>query len=221
MRSITTFVFIAILVFSSTSVSAQSTVTVWFKDGATSASYNGSIKGSKYIDYRVSARAGQTMTVKLTGRSGEPPYFNVVKRGSDVAIADDARETTEWTGEIPENGAYVVRVLIAKAGRLANRTSNFRVTISIDGGSQSGGVAGASGDSTIYYDCNGSRLRADFKYGDFSSVRIRFGTQDITLPLEQSPTGRKFEIENNLFHVQGKTATLRTKVLDSECRETR
>lgn len=121
-------------------VRAQLTVNVKFARGRSAATYNGTIKGDRYVDYRIDAKEGQTMSVKLTRRSGEPPYFNVLKSGSEVAIADDAREVTEWTGQLPSSDTYVVRVYVAKAARLAGRTSNFRMTVSITGGSANNAV---------------------------------------------------------------------------------
>lgn len=204
----------------SSDVFGQSTVTVRFARGSSSGAYTGSIRGDRYIDYLVSARVNQRMTVRRTRRSGEPPYFNVLKKGSEVAIADDARETTEWTGDLPSDGTYTIRVYMAKAGRLAGRTSNFRISIAVDNGSRSGGAA-VSGNKTVYYDCESSRLRADFSQENVPVVRIRFGTQDIKLPLEQSTVGSLYEFNNQSFLVVGNEATLRTKVLDARCKVTR
>lgn len=112
--------------------SAQSKVDVRFQKGKTIGYYNGSIRGEKYIDYVMRAKGGQTLRVVLTKRSGSPTYFNVLRPGSDVAIADDARESQSWKGELPVDGNYVVRVYLAKADRLANRAGAFKVGFSIE-----------------------------------------------------------------------------------------
>lgn len=112
--------------------SAQSKVNVRFKAGTTMGYYNGSVKGAKYIDYVMVAKAGQTLRVQLQKRSGSPTYFNVLRSGSEVAIADDAREVESWKGVLAENGSYVVRVYLAKADRLANRTGSYKVGFSIE-----------------------------------------------------------------------------------------
>lgn len=206
----------AFFIFSSIAVSGQSMVNVRFRAGANSGTYNGSIKGARYVDYLVQAHKHQRMTIKLTKSSGEPPYLNVLRKGSEVAIADDAREVTGWSGYIQDTGTYAIRVFIAKAGRLANRTSNFRISITITDGARSGGSASTS--KTVYYDCDSSRLRADFKEENVPVVRIRFGTQDITLPLEPSEIGSKYEFNNQMFWVIGDTATLESKVYNSTCK---
>jgi hypothetical protein len=116
----------------STTTSAQTKVDVRFKPGSTMGFYNGSIRGERYIDYQVRAKGGQTLRVQLTPRSGAPTYFNVIRPGSDVAIADDAREVTSWKGVLPEDGIYVVRVYMAKADRLARRAANFKIGFSAE-----------------------------------------------------------------------------------------
>ncbi len=65
---------------------AQTKVNVRFARGKTTGSYNGSIRGQRYMDYVLRARAGQTLRVVLTKRSGAPVYFNVLPSGSEVAI---------------------------------------------------------------------------------------------------------------------------------------
>jgi hypothetical protein len=112
--------------------SAQTKVNVRFSPGKTIGSYNGSVRGAKFIDYVMVAKGRQTLRVVLTKRSGVPTYFNVLRSGSDVAIADDARDSQSWKGVLPEDGKYVVRVFVAKADRLANRTGAFKVGFSIE-----------------------------------------------------------------------------------------
>lgn len=128
----TALVLLIVLGAASIETTAQTKVTVKFRPGTSSGTYTGTVRGRRYIDYTMYANGGQTLSVTLTRRSGEPPYFNVLPGGSEVAIADDAREATEWTGTLSDSGTYVVRVYIAKAGRLANRTSNYRITFKIE-----------------------------------------------------------------------------------------
>ena len=57
-----------------------------FAKGASSATAKGSLTGDKTIDYKLRARAGQTMTVSLKTSNGAN-YFTVLPPGSkDVAI---------------------------------------------------------------------------------------------------------------------------------------
>ena len=110
----------------------QTKVNVRFARGKTTGSYTGSIRGQRYTDYVLRAKGGQTLRVVLTKRSGAPVYFNVLPSGSDVAIADDARQSTSWRGVLPNDGTYVVRVYMEKADRQNNRSSSFNVRFSIE-----------------------------------------------------------------------------------------
>ena len=194
---------------------AQSTVNVRFRAGTSSATYNGTVRGDGYVDYALSASGGQTMSVTLTRTSGADVYFNVLRKGSEVAIADDAREVTSWSGTLDSTDTYVVRVYMPKSSRLAKRTAGFRVKIGV-----TGSAASSAGGKTVYYDCDGAKLQADFKNGTPPTVRLRFGTQDIELPREESASGEKYEFNNQLFWVKGRNATLESKVLNADCRQT-
>ena len=63
--------------------------TVRFAKGESSATTKGSIKGDRTIDYKLRAKAGQTMSVSLKTTNGAN-YFNVLPPGSsDVANLPD------------------------------------------------------------------------------------------------------------------------------------
>lgn len=194
------------------SASAQSVVNVRFRSGAASATVNGAIRGARYIDYAVAASRGQKMSVKLTKRTGTDVYFNVLRKGSEVAISDDARETMSWNGELDSTDTYVVRVYLPKSARLANRASTYRLVIGVTGGNTT-----SARTRTLYYNCESANLRADFTDGNPKTVRLRYGTQDINLPLEPSASGSKYEFNNQMFWVKGRTATLESKVLNATC----
>jgi len=201
-------------IFGCSEASAQSRVNVSFRRGATQATYNGTVRGAGYVDYLVRASVGQTMAVKLTKRSGDFPYFNILLNGSEEAIADNAREVTEWKGELPSTGVYSVRVYMAKAGRLAGRTSNFRIAFSV---TNNVAASNANGTRTVYYDCEGSDLRADFNAGPAATVRLRYGTEDFELPLARSASGSKYESGGQMFWIKGNMATLESKVYNAQC----
>ena len=128
----TIFIGFALLISGAAPLKAQTKVTVRFKAGTSSGTYNGSLRGNRYVDYVLKATEGQNLTVRLTRRTGETPYFNILRVADGEAIADDAREATEWTGNLPETREYIVRVYVAKAARLANRSSAYRIAFKIE-----------------------------------------------------------------------------------------
>ncbi len=104
---------------------------VSFKAGASSATLKGSIKGDKTIDYRLGAKAGQTMSVTLKTNNGAN-YFNVLPPGSDAAIAIGADTGNAWTGTLPVDGDYTVRVFLMRAAARRNEAATYTLAVGID-----------------------------------------------------------------------------------------
>ena len=107
-------------------------VNVAFKVGTTGADYSNTVKGATAVDFYVKAKAGQKMSVKLTS-ANTSLYFLVTKSGAVESIADDARDATEWTGELPDDATYVVRVyLFRNAARTNKRPVSFKIRFDVD-----------------------------------------------------------------------------------------
>jgi hypothetical protein len=110
-----------------------------FAKGASSATVKGSIAGRQTIDYKLRAKAGQTMKVSLkSGNTGLA--FNVLPPGSkDVAI-EGAIELQDWSGALPADGEYTVRTYLNRAAARRGEKASYTLTVAIDAGAaQSGG----------------------------------------------------------------------------------
>jgi hypothetical protein len=106
---------------------------VQFDKGSSSATIKGSLKGDQTIDYTLRARAGQTMSVKLATEDGAN-YFNVLPPGSnDEAIFIGSSDGNEWTGTLPADGEYKVRVYLMRSAARRNETANYTLTVGITG----------------------------------------------------------------------------------------
>lgn len=104
---------------------------VRFAKGASSATIKGSIKGEKTIDYRLGARAGQTMSVALKA-SNAAMYFNVLPPGSsDVAVFVGSTGGNEWTGKLEADGEYTVRVYLMRSAARRKEASSYTLTVGI------------------------------------------------------------------------------------------
>jgi hypothetical protein len=117
--------------------------TIQFAKGASSATVKGSIQGRQTIDYKLRARAGQTMTVNL--KSGNPGLaFNVLPPGSkDVAI-EGAIGLQDWSGALPADGEYTVRTYLDRAGARRGEKASYTLTVAI---AAAAAQAGGSGDA--------------------------------------------------------------------------
>ncbi|MFO1306258.1 MAG: hypothetical protein U1F54_21235 [Burkholderiales bacterium] len=117
---------------------------VQFAKGASSATVKGSIKGDKTIDYKLRARAGQTMAVKLVTSNGSN-YFNVLRPGSkDVAIFTGSSDGNEWSGALPADGEYTIRVYLMRNAARRNETANYTLTVGVTGSAVATPALGAA-----------------------------------------------------------------------------
>lgn len=104
---------------------------VAFKPGATGATVKGFIKGPETVDYKVAAKAGQTMTVSLRG-SNRFTYFNVLPPGSAEAIFVGASATEQrFEGALPASGDYTVRVFLMRNAARRDESSSYALTVSL------------------------------------------------------------------------------------------
>lgn len=118
-----------IVSFSAQYTSAQTKIRVRFPAGTHGTTVKGTVRGSVYKDYLVGSSAGQTMEVKLTS-TGNPSVFTVFN--PDGTNLDIGAEREEFTGELPTNGDYVVRVLMMRnEARRKNSASNYILKISV------------------------------------------------------------------------------------------
>jgi hypothetical protein len=107
---------------------------VTIAQGASSATIKGTLKGGADVDYVVRAAAGQTLEVKLQG-SNRQNYFNVLPPGSaNVAMyAGEMTGKPTWSGVLPSDGNYVVRVYLARPAARRNESSKYTLTATVTG----------------------------------------------------------------------------------------
>lgn len=108
-------------------------VDVQFAPGTSGASYSGTIRGSDTAEYRLGARAGQTMTVALRARNPSA-YFNVTAQGSDTAIFVGQTSGNDFSGVLPANGTYIVQVYLVRAAARRNETADYTIDFRIAAG---------------------------------------------------------------------------------------
>jgi hypothetical protein len=114
-----------------------------FAKGTSSLTVKGSLAGDKTIDYTLRARAGQTMTVTLK-TSNAANYFNVLPPDSgDVAIFIGSTSGNEWTGVLPADGEYAIRVYLMRSAARRNEVANYTLTVGINDGAPSSPLGAA------------------------------------------------------------------------------
>ena len=118
-----------------------------FAKGTSSATVKGSLKGDKTIDYKLRAKAAQTMSVTLK-TSNAANYFNVLPPGSTgEAIFIGSSSGNDWTGPLPADGEYTVRVYLMRSAARRNETADYTLTVGITGSAATSAALGAASAS--------------------------------------------------------------------------
>jgi hypothetical protein len=150
-----------------------------FDSGASSATMKGSITGNETVDYQLRARAGQTMSVMLkTGNSSN--YFNVLPPGSVAALANSSTSGNDWTGTLPVDGDYRIRVYLMRSAARRNETANYALTVRITG-STDAKVAGTPYHATGMVPCSVGTDPKRSAQCSFGVIRSSPGHADVYL----------------------------------------
>lgn len=107
---------------------------VQFPKGSTGTSIQGQLKGpdKDAHDHVLRAKAGQRMTVSMSTASTST-YFNVLPPGSsgEALFAGERMGGSSWTGELPADGEYTVRVYLNRAAARQGRSASYTLKISV------------------------------------------------------------------------------------------
>jgi hypothetical protein len=174
-------IILVLIMFFSMAPSAQAIEAkrINFPTGASSATVKGSISGDKSVDYKLRAKAGQTMNVNMQ-TSNDANYFNVLPPGSDAAIAIGANLGNRWTGTLPVDGDYTIRVYLMRSAARRNETANYTLTVGITG-SADAKVPGTSYHATGMVPCSVGTDPKGSAQCSFGVIRSAAGQADVYL----------------------------------------
>jgi hypothetical protein len=105
---------------------------VQFAKGASSAVIKGQLKGDAMVDYVVRAAAGQTLSVELQ-KTNAQNYFNVMPPGSTGSAMFVGDSGENYSGVLPTDGDYIVRVYLMRPAARRGESSNYTLTIGASG----------------------------------------------------------------------------------------
>jgi hypothetical protein len=127
-----TALFATMLAMSAQATDKVTVVPVQFAKGAHSAAVKGTFKGYDSINYTLVAKAGQTMTVNISGSSNA--NFNVYAPG-DVPGQAEAMGTgyvdEKWQGTLPASGMYTIQVYQMRASARRGEAVPHTLSVSI------------------------------------------------------------------------------------------
>lgn len=108
----------------SSSTQQDRTRRVQFERGRTSTVIKDSVVRGTKDNYIVGARKGQTLTVHISSNE-DNAVFDVYRYVEDGERLTNEDETTDWEGELPDNGDYLISV----SGTRGNASYRLEITI--------------------------------------------------------------------------------------------
>ncbi|MBL8492459.1 MAG: hypothetical protein JNM82_16905 [Rhodocyclaceae bacterium] len=90
------------------------------------------ITGRQTVDYRLRGGAGQTLTVTLSASHGQA-HFNLAPPGSGVAMFNGSVAGRRYSGTLPDDGEYTVRIYLMRAAARRGATSRFTLQAALAG----------------------------------------------------------------------------------------
>lgn len=128
--ALTAFALPALLVLClATAAGAEDKPQIKFAPGADSASRKGEIQGMDRDIYPITAKAGQTMRVRVSNKL-HLVLFRIQKPGKEEAYLPKAGEdddATQWEGTLPATGTYKI-IVGAMRGEDTRYTLEVRIT---------------------------------------------------------------------------------------------
>ena len=107
---------------------------VQFAPGSKVVTIKDTISGYQSINYRLSARAGQSMTITLNS-SNTANYFNIFAPGKapgDKAMYIGSIHGSRYAGNLPLDGEYMIQVFLMRNAARRNEQANYTLDISIE-----------------------------------------------------------------------------------------
>lgn len=127
------FLALSALLVAGTPIVAQDrirTVPIQFAKGASSKAIKGSVRGYDTVNYTIAARAGQTMTVRMTTANASS-YFNVTAPGADAAMFIGSTSGNRFTTTIPSTGTYTIQVYLMRNAARRGEAANFTLNVAV------------------------------------------------------------------------------------------
>lgn len=101
-----------------------------FDKGTDAVEIKQSIQGSLTAQYRVSAKAGQILTVDLKP-SNTSVYFNITAKGADYALFDGSIMGNHFMGPLPVDGEYTVQMYLMRNAARRNEVANYNLSLNL------------------------------------------------------------------------------------------
>jgi hypothetical protein len=104
---------------------------VQFPRGTSGTTLQGRVKGDESIDYQLSLRGGQPVSVVLHSHNSSL-YFNVIAPSAQEAMFVGSMSGNHFSGIVPDSGAYTIRVYLMRNAARRGETAAFTMEVHAD-----------------------------------------------------------------------------------------
>ena len=105
---------------------------VHFAKGRSFTTISSQIKGYDSVDYQISARKGQTMSVSLQ-TSNLSNYFNITAPGANEALFIGSSSGSRYRGVLPGDGVYTISVYLMRNAARRDERARYKLKIDVTG----------------------------------------------------------------------------------------
>jgi hypothetical protein len=214
----------ALILFAGSVFSQITKKKVTFPAGKTSTQINGSIKGQATVDYQLSAKEGQTLSISLVTKNTSN-YFNLLPPGSnDEADFVGSSDGNSYSGTVSSSGVWTIRVYLMRNAARRNEIANYTLKIGLTGGNGSGSATGDAKVPGTNYNATGQvkAYLGDSKTpvnADFGVIRMGQGNAEIHATVPNSMT-HKFQFKDNKWSCLGGCSIKASRINSYEWRVT-
>ena len=105
-----------------------------YQPGQSQAIVIGRVAGRQTIDYIVSAKRGQTISIRFAP-SKRTAFFNLLApNGQTLFIGQNQGNPGRFTARLGMTGEYAIRVYLVRAAAMRGERASFSLTVSVSGG---------------------------------------------------------------------------------------
>lgn len=103
-------------------------IAIHFPKGADKTVLRGHFKGYDTVSYTLSAQAGQTVSLKITGSTNA--YFNLLPPASDLSMSTSS-DGQSFTGRLPTTGDYLIEVYQFRSTARRGTAVSYTLTVEV------------------------------------------------------------------------------------------
>ena len=180
------FFFVGTHTFAQTDIEEK---VIHFQPGTSSATIEGLITGYQIIDYLLTAQMGQVMRVDMETKH-LANYYNVLFEDDPTALHNSSINGNEWTGVLPKDGTYRIRVYLMRSAARRGEKANYTVNVSITGQRMEQGdalVPGTHYHATGTVPCSVGTDPMGSTQCEFGVVRLAHGNAEVHIATPGGP----------------------------------